>query len=353
MKMPRSLQKSSFTPRLESLEERLTPTLAVTAFGPNLSIAAVTAAQVNSNHVVRITDDGRGDIIVTADGSTSVFHDITSITVTGGNKADFVGYILTGDLTGKESLFVNLKQGDDHFTGLLLGKILGAGGTNPAPSNLNIRVDNGPGNDTARLFVLGDVQSGATLGFTNTSGGNSGTTADLDTAVVEIDGKIAGRANFDFTSGKNPNIANRPSVTFLQTNDISGTETVTMHGTTAAGSSPLPRPRPRRLAGVITDIFRYTGQLTGTLKVSEQGAPGNNVFDEEFTLNAGSNGVLQALEDARPAASLFLNTNSETINVTKVGPFGAPPLVQGIGHLGTIRSMGTTNDPAQVHFFIP
>ena len=83
---------SRFTPRLEQLGDRITPSCTVVDNGGLLTITG-------DNHAndIQITDDGT-TVTVTCDGGTSQdFTDVTKIVVNAGNGSDTVGYDLTSD----------------------------------------------------------------------------------------------------------------------------------------------------------------------------------------------------------------------------------------------------------------
>jgi len=330
MKAHSSLRQSRFAPRVEELESRLTPSLTVTHVGSSLTIHAVGPAQLFSSHFVHVFDDGAGDITVVADGVTTAVSGINSISLSGGKFVDVMAYTLTGNLKQSESLAVKL-NGRDRFNAILLGTIGDAAtGKN---GNLNIQVNDSPGNDVAGLSVAGAVLKGSTLNYANNFGVGGGIANSV--GVVDILGNIAGTANFDFTTGQSAVIPNKESLVFDQFGNISGTERVEAHGFTEAG-------------GFINDTIRFSGQLTGFLGVRELGTSNpvlratNHLF-EQFTLQNGSNGQLSASEDNVPGS-----LGTETLNVFKNGTVTAKVL-------GLIEeafgSTATTNDPAEVKIF--
>jgi hypothetical protein len=329
MKRHPSLRPSRFAPRVEELESRLTPSLTVTHFGTCVTIAAVGPGQLNSNHFVHVFDDGAGDITVVADGSTAFFNGINCIKLSGGNFVDVMAYTLTGNLKQTESLAVKL-NGRDRFNAILLGTIGDA--ATSKNGNMNIQVNDSPGNDVAGLSVTGAVLSGSTLNYANNFG--VGGIAN-SVGVVNVLGNIAGTTNFDFTTGQSAFLPNKESLIFDQFGNISGTERVQAHGFTRAG-------------GFINDTIRFNGQLTGFLAVRELGTSNpilkatNHLF-EQFTLQNGSNGQLSASEDNVPGS-----LGTEILNVSKNGTVTA-------NVLGLIQhafgSTATTNDPAEVHIF--
>jgi hypothetical protein len=328
MKKHRSLPQSRFAPRLEELESRLTPSLTITHTGASLAIHAVGPVQLNSSHFVHVFDDGHGDITVVADGVTTSFTGINSISLSGGRFVDAMAYTLTGNLKQSESLAVKMND-RDRFNAILLGTI----GDTGKIGNMNIQVTDSPGNDVAGLSVSGGVLKGSTLNYANDFG-QGGVVAN-SVGVVDVLGNIAGTANFDFTTGQSATLPNKESLIFDQFSNISGIERVEAHGFTEAG-------------GFINDTIRFTGQLTGFLAVRELGTSNpifratNHLF-EQFTLQNGSNGQLSASEDNVPGS-----LGTETLNVFKNGTVTAKVL-------GLIEeafgSTATTNDPAEVHIF--
>lgn len=328
MKRHPSLRQSRFAPRVEELESRLTPSLTVTHVGPCLTIHAVGPAQLFSSHFAHVFDDGAGDITVVADGVTTAVSGINSISLSGGKLVDVMAYTLTGNLKQTESLAVKLND-RDRFNAILLGTIGDAAtGKN---GNLNIQVNDSPGNDVVGLSVTRDVLKGSTLNYANNFG--VGGIASNSFGSVSVLGNIAGTANFDFATGQSAAIANKEALIFSQFGNISGTENVTAHGAT-------------RALGFINDNFSFNGQLTGTLNVQE--LAGSNPFlraashlFEQFTLQNGSNGRLSAVENNQP-----FSAGTETLNVFKSGTVTAS--VVGLID-AAFGSTPTTNDPAEVH----
>jgi hypothetical protein len=332
MKRHRFLRQDRVAPRVEELESRLTPTpgLTLTHVLNSLTIHAV-GSQNFSPHTVHIFDDGAGDLSVQVDGVTTGFTGINSITLSGGKLVDVMTYTLTGNLKQGQSLAVQMNP-VDQFNAILRGSIGDAAtGTN---GNLNIQVNDSPGNDVAGLSVAGDVLSGSTLTYANNFGVGGGVANSV--GVVNVLGTIAGVATFDFTTGQNPFIPNKESLLFNQFGNISGTETVKVHGIT-------------RKFGFINDTFRYTGQLTGTLTVEELAGSNpffratNHLF-EQFILQNGSTGSLFALENNQPRS-----LGTETLTVFKSGTVTAS-VVGAID--AAFGSAPITNDPFEVvtHF---
>src|SRR5262249_32014774 len=193
-------------PRADDPGPRLTPSLTVPQPGPSLTTHAVGPAQLNSSHFAHVFDDGAGDVTVVADGVTTAVTGITSISLSGGNLVDVLAYTLTGNLKQTEGLAVRLNP-RDRFNALLLGTIGDA--TTSTKGNLNIQVNDSPGNDVVGLSVRGAVLSGSTLTYANNFG-LGGTTNSV--GVVDVLGTIAGTANFDFTTGPSAGIANKESL---------------------------------------------------------------------------------------------------------------------------------------------
>jgi hypothetical protein len=333
MKTPRSLNKHRFRPCVERLEVRDTPTLSVSGgFGAPLLIQAVGSTQLNQNHTVTILDDGKGDITLIADGFTGTFTGITAITFFGGNKKDTLTYILTGNLQQTESLAFHLRQGNDTFAGILQGDIGNTSGGTTTNGILNLNIDHGPGNDTSTLQVLGNVLAGSQLTDAENFGGNATGTANTVTSTVIVQGNVLGNANFSFQTGGSTSFANKETLNFIQVGNVRGAETVTAQGTT---ESP----------GFIHDTYLFTGQLTGTLTVTEDAGSSStnratNTLNEQFTLDSGSSGTLTAVENNQPKSK-----GTEVLDVFKLPP--VTTTVTGIIDQA-IGSTAVTNDPAEV-----
>jgi hypothetical protein len=350
--------KRRFAPRVEELETRLTPaalTVSTTNGGSGLVIAATTAAQLRVGHSVTIRDDGKGDITVNLGGAGNdeSFTGITSITVSGGLRTDTVSYFLTDNLRQSQNLTVHMKPNIDVFDVFLFHDIGNSSGRTTTPGNLTIQVPgsalgqrsaprNSGGSGSVpqvnpffgvNLSVTGNVLAGSSLTFVDTVGGPS---------TVTVSGDILGTAHFTFING-----GDAAPVDFEQRGNISGSEVVTMQGFTAASrSQAVGQGRVRLLVDRgITDLFSFSGKLTGSLDVSEVAGtigalPIPNSLDEEFTLADGSTGKLSASENNQPNSR-----GLATLNVTKDGRVSTSVA-------GTIdaafRSRGVTNDPGDV-----
>jgi len=146
---------SRFTPRLEQLSDRITPSCTVVDDGGVLTITG-------DNHAndIQITDDGT-TVTVTCDGGTSQdFTDVTRIVVDAGNGSDTVGYDLTppsdGSVAVNRDVRVHLGNGQDIFNGSVNGDLI-------AGSALSVTAHGENGKDTINMVDNGGVASGATL----------------------------------------------------------------------------------------------------------------------------------------------------------------------------------------------
>jgi hypothetical protein len=359
---PSSPRKRRFAPRVEELEARLTPAqtaLTVSQNGPFLTIHATTAAQRKANHHIAIYDDGAEGITVYDDvfagGRILSFTGVSGIWVSGGDNHDDIGYVLTGNLQIVNYLGVTLKPANDTFTASLFGNIGNAALNNriadiggrtstngwmqifvgeTASSAVSRRVAHPGGGqpvtDTVALFVDGNIQDGSRLSFSTEVGGSN---------IVRVSGDVRGDANFFFSNtdpfslfSKTNGSLGPHTVDFVQTGNISGSETVGME------------VFPVATVG-ITYRFSFTGQLTGQLKLievvpSSAAHPPVNTLDEEFHLADGSTGTLSASENNQPHS-----LGTETLNVFKNGRVTTRVT-------GTIDqafgSTPSTNDPGEV-----
>jgi hypothetical protein len=339
MKMHRSLRKSSFAPRVEELESRLTPALTLVPSGGTLTIAAVGFRQLNSSHTVTILDDGKGDYTVTVDGTTRLFTGLNGVTFTGGNKPDNVTYRLTGDLQQTDTLTFNLKGSNDIFSGGLMGNIGHTSGGTTTNGFMNLNINDGPGNGTTNLAVFGAVQKGSFLGVNENF--NATGVANTVTSNVTIIGSIFGGATFQFLTGQSTGVANKETLNFSQPGSLDGDETVFIKGTTEA-------------PGFIHDDMGFNGQLLSPdaqLRVSETAGSNSvfratNILREQFTM-FGSVGTLVASENNVPASK-----GTETLNIFPPAPRPAPTFIANGSFIEQAPgSTATTNDPGDVAIF--
>jgi hypothetical protein len=144
-----------FIPRLEALDDRSLPSVAITTSGTSGATLQITG-DAGVNDIV-ITDDGTGTgITVLAEGMVMPWTppaDVTSISAIvvstlGGN--DVVVYNLTGNLTTTRLVSVDLGKGADSFTFNMNG--FSVSGTS---TNLGITATGDGGGDTLTLNANG------------------------------------------------------------------------------------------------------------------------------------------------------------------------------------------------------
>lgn len=142
----------AFRPNLESLSDRLTPTVGLTISGSTLIIQG----DINAN-TISVTDNGTGapgNITGVGDGRSfaaisggalaGVFID--TVQFIGRNGNDTAAYTLAGPLTGVRNVYAGLGGGNDRFSSNLNGNV-GAGST------VNLTVVGQSGNDTITTSV--------------------------------------------------------------------------------------------------------------------------------------------------------------------------------------------------------
>jgi hypothetical protein len=171
-----------FRPQLESLNDRIVPSVTWTVDAGVLTITGTQGADT-----VDIQDDGT-NLTVTADGETLDLSSAGTVTdvvlhLQAGN--DTVSYTLAGDLAAgaARTLDVSLGNGQDTFTATLNGNVLDG-------ATLDVKVQGGNGKDNLSFAAAAtDVAAGASVSV-DLSGGNG---KDV------VDATYAGQLLGDFT----------------------------------------------------------------------------------------------------------------------------------------------------------
>jgi hypothetical protein len=199
-----------FVPRLEALSDRWCPSVTVQRFGSELWVLGNGAADT-----VSVTDNGQGQVSVTADGRTVTRTGVKQIQVRTGAGDDVVNYTLTGPATRESRLKIDLGSGNDTATLEADGVRLGArvevdvnGGLGndaitadyavEADNRFRIRLDGGLGNDTVTGTVAlaagstGEVEARVTGGL-----GNDRLTLNVTGTADELEARLDGDTGFD------------------------------------------------------------------------------------------------------------------------------------------------------------
>ena len=258
-----------FRPRLEDLEGRLVPTVTVTPGGGSLSLVATT----KQAHSIQIMDDGKGDVSVTADGMSSSFTGISSVSIKGGNKADSVFYMLTGPVTQGVSVTADLKGGTNSFVALVPQDIKAGGSV-----GFTVKNSSGTGKDSVAVNVLGAVESGGSLAVIVNPSNGSGASESVNLLGGK---KIAGFVMIDL-EGTNKN----DTESVMIGDDIDTTGLVMV----------IERGKP----GNDTETISYSGQDKGTLLTQADGGPDKDTISTQILLSTGSSGAVIAGEAGGP-----------------------------------------------------
>jgi hypothetical protein len=163
-------QRGRFTPRLESLEDRLVPALHLTALGVSVmqfgTLVQITGA--STKDMITILDNGTdndGAVQVTFSpkktGATSPFFShgkvtLIAINTKGGN--DTVSYTLSqaGADTASRSIHCELGSGKDSFAGKIADGLAGG-------ARWEVSVHGGSGKDSERFDCAGRLEGGSNL----------------------------------------------------------------------------------------------------------------------------------------------------------------------------------------------
>lgn len=166
-----------FVPRSEGLERRQCLSVTIQANGPELRIDGGDAADT-----VSISDNGQGQVVVTANGRTATYKGISQIVVQTRGGNDSVNYTLTGSPSAESRLRIDLGNGADtaslRANGVRLGQDVevevngGSGGDRITADYLvevdkqfRFRLNGGDGNDTVTAGIVlladstGDVEA--------------------------------------------------------------------------------------------------------------------------------------------------------------------------------------------------
>jgi hypothetical protein len=199
-----------FVPRLEVMENRWCPSVSIQANGPELRIEGNDAA-----NVVSITDNGQGQVTVTADGRTATFAGISQVRVETRGGTDTVDYTLTGSTTAERRVRIDLGAGADTATvranGVRLGadaeiEVNGNGGHDTITADFAVevdgrfrfRLDGGYGNDTVAANVaLAADSTGTVEALVKGNEGDDRLTLMVTGAAAALNARLDGDAGFD------------------------------------------------------------------------------------------------------------------------------------------------------------
>lgn len=270
MNAQRSLSsRLRFRPRVEDLEGRWVPTVTVTPGGGTLTLTGA----VKQAHSIQIMDDGKGDVSVTADGMSSSFTGISSVSIKGGNKADSVFYMLTGPVAQGVNVTADLRGGTNSFVALVPQDIKAGGSASFAVKN-----SSGGGKDSVAVNVLGGVESGGSLAVVVNPSNGSGASESVNLLGGK---KIAGFVMIDL-EGTSKN----DTESVMIGDDIDTTGLVMV----------FERGKP----GNDTETISYSGQDKGTLLTQADGGPDKDTISTQIMLSTGSSGAVIAGEAGGP-----------------------------------------------------
>jgi hypothetical protein len=173
--------KGRFVPRLETLEDRLTPAANFVVSGNSLLVFAPTT-RTSPGETVTITDNGgAGPNNVTGFSKASFVPNvvINDIEIFAGRGNDKVFYNLTGPLTGSRNVTVNLGNGNNRFAGTIRRDLLSG-------AFLGINVFGGNGNDRINLNQIGSLQPNSSLQFNAQAGNGDNSVIYQTTNLVTV-----------------------------------------------------------------------------------------------------------------------------------------------------------------------
>jgi hypothetical protein len=228
---------SRFRPQLESLNDRIVPSV---TWSVNAGVLTITGTQ--GADTVDIQDDGT-NLTVTADGETlnlPTDGSVTDVVLHLGAGADVVTYTLTGDLAAgtTRKLDACLGNGDDTFTATLNGNLLDG-------SSLDVKARGMNGQDNLSFAAAAsNVAAGASLAVT-LNGGNG-----KDTINASYAGQLLGDFTFSADGGNGKDV-------------IAGNLTFDAGSTGTVDAQVLGKNAPDTLTLMVVDNSGNTGTTTG------------------------------------------------------------------------------------------
>jgi hypothetical protein len=250
----------TFIPRVEDLEERLTPICDFAVHGSTLVITAPTTSQFARSDII-IWDNGTDQV-----NNIKVFCEqefvpnvaITNVAVLSGEGVEHVSYNVTRTLETPRYVFASLGGSNDSFRMNLTN------GLGPAVS-LSLTVNGGPGDDHIQLKST-TLDPGASLRFVANGGGGK------DVIQLKASSLRPG-ASLQF-------VANGGGGKDLISADVLGTialgSSLSIRATGAAGNDFMR--------------FHFGGILRGTVTMNSMGGPGNDFIRQSMTLAPDSTG---------------------------------------------------------------
>jgi hypothetical protein len=174
-------QKGRFVPRLEALEDRLTPAANFVVSGNSLLIFAPTT-RTSPGESITINDNGStlpNNITAFSRASFAPNVVINDVQIFCGRGNDKVFYNLTGPLTGSRGVTVQLGNGNNKFVGTVRRDLT-------AGSFLGINVFGGNGNDRINLNQIGSLQASSNLQFNAQAGNGDNSVTYQTTNLVNV-----------------------------------------------------------------------------------------------------------------------------------------------------------------------
>jgi hypothetical protein len=275
----------SFRPQVETLENRWCPSVSVSVFSHTLVVQGDSA-----DNAVTITDDGSGGVSATitgANGATATRSGtaITNVLVSTRGGSDSVAFALTGPLTSRLNLGIDLGYFQDSSSTTNSVTLDFNQGVSSPYLTIGVLGTRGTDNVTATFGSVSDsyVYFGASL-----DGGD-------DTFAASVTGDI------------------HDSGVVIAAFSGSGTDSL---GVDVAGAVDAGAYLGVLLDGGSGDDaidFDYTGQMNGKLAVALVGGYGTDTVTGNITLHSGSTGkVAAAVFGGGGDDTLTLNVNDNS-----------------------------------------
>jgi len=279
-----------YIPRLEGLENRWCPSCTVTVNGGVMRITGDGGA-----NTVTVTHDGAGNVTATCDTASGTGSNIRKILIDTKGGNDTVNLSVTGDLTTRLDLDLNLGSGNDNAD-LNFAAISG---------RLNLKADLGSGNDLIDVNLDQELRAGAEVDM-DVRGGDGTDTWALSVNEVRTGAELDAR----FDGGRHDDVLN----VFLGDPIDSGAE-VSISGRGGDGNDSLKvdattfgtganiaagaelKVRLDGGNGVDNLNVSHDGDVDGELDVRLDGGSGNDTVAANLTVNAGSTGEVSARVD--------------------------------------------------------
>jgi len=277
----------SFIPRLESLENRWCPSCTVSVNGGVMRIIGDSGA-----NAVTVTHDGAGNVTATCDSAAGSGSNIKKIIIDTKGGDDTVNLSVTGNLTTRLDLDLNLGAGNDTAN-LKFAAI---------STRLKLRADLGAGNDVLGVNLDQEIRPGAKVDL-DVKGSDGADTWNLSANEVRSGAELkasfdGGRHNDTLNVFLGDPIDSGAEVTIIGRGG-DGNDSLKVDATTFGTGANIAAGAELKVSldggnGADTLDVSYDGDVDGKFDVGLAGGPGNDTVTANVTVNSGSTGEIRA-----------------------------------------------------------